>query len=77
MASKKQALAVIAQHGGMVDWDFTHITSGEKHICVDAPAGHYWCGSEAETFTVSWYSGPATEFWDEVIEYASWGVEAS
>lgn len=74
MATCKQALAIIEQHGGGVDWDVTSITTTDKHICVDAPEGMIWDASEAESFVVSWHSGPTSEFWDEVIQLANEGV---
>jgi hypothetical protein len=75
MATKQQAIAAIQQHGGEIDWDVSYISRGDKAIVVDAPAGCYWLASEAKTFSIIWYCGPASGFWDEVIEYASWGVE--
>ena len=74
MATRKQALAVIEQHGGEVDWDVTNITATDKYICVDAPEGMTWDSSQAESFVVWWYCGPAAEFWDEVIEFANQGA---
>ena len=75
MATKQQAIAAVQQHGGEIDWDVSYINRGDKSIVVDAPAGYYWSISEAETFSITWYGGPASEFWDEVIECASWGVQ--
>lgn len=75
MSTRQQALKVIKQHGGEVDWDVSYITATDKHICVDAPDGALWISSEAESFVVSWYCGPASEFWDEVISRASMGAE--
>jgi hypothetical protein len=74
MATRKQALSVINQHGGEVDWDVTSITTTDKHICVDAPNGTTWNSSQAESFVVSWYVGPSAEFWDEVIDLANQGA---
>lgn len=74
MATRKQALAVIEQRGGEVDWDVTSITTTDKHICVDAPEGTTWNASQAGSFVVSWYVGPAGEFWDEVIDLANQGA---
>lgn len=74
MATRKQAMAVIEQHGGEVDWDVTIITATDKHICVDAPKGQMWNSSVAESFVVSWHAGPASEFWDEVIQLANEGT---
>lgn len=67
MATRKQALDLIAKHGGEVDWSVSYITTREKHICVDAPDGHLWHSSVAPCFVVHWYGGPSSEFWDEVI----------
>jgi hypothetical protein len=74
MATRKQALSVIKQHGGEVDWDVTSITTTDKHICVDAPNGTTWNSSQAESFVVWWYVGPSAEFWDEVIDLANQGA---
>ena len=74
MATRKQALAAIKQQGGEVDWDVTNITATDKYICVDAPEGMVWDSSQAESFVVWWYCGPAAEFWDEVIEFANQGA---
>lgn len=74
MATRKQALSIIAQQGGEVDWDVSEITAHEKSICVDAPEGLMWNSSAAESFVIRWYSGPATEFWDEVIYMAESGA---
>jgi hypothetical protein len=73
MATRKQALKVIEEFGGEVDWDVSYITATNKHICVDAPEGKLWTSSAAESFVVSWYCGPASEFWDEVIYLANNG----
>lgn len=74
MATRKQALKVIEKFGGEVDWDVSYITATGKHICVDAPEGKLWISSAAESFVVSWYCGPASEFWDEVIYLAKNGT---
>lgn len=73
MATRKQALTLIEQRGGEVDWDISHITAHEKSICVDAPEGHLWNSSQAESFVIRWCSGSADEFWDEVIRMAEGG----
>ena len=75
MASKQQALAVINQQGGAVDWDYTYITRGQKDICIDAPAGYYWAASQAEVLCISWYSGSASDFWGEVLDEANEGLQ--
>lgn len=74
MATKQQALKQIQAMGGSVDWNVSNITATEKAITVDAPSGYCWDSSGAECFCISWYGGPASEFWDEVIEQASFGV---
>ena len=75
MATKRQALKQILAMGGSVDWNVSNITATEKTITVDAPSGYCWDSSGAECFCISWYSGPVSEFWDEVIEQARFGVE--
>lgn len=74
MATRKQALNIIAQHGGEIDWDVSYITAHDKHICVDAPDGLMWDSSQAESFVINWHSGSTSEFWDEVIDMAEAGV---
>jgi len=74
MATRKQALAAIAKQGGTVDWDVSYITAYDKHVCVDAPDGLMWHSSQAESFVINWYSGSASEFWDEVIDMAEAGA---
>lgn len=76
MATRQQALHVIADQGGLVDWDVSYITAFDKHICVDAPDGQMWNANSAECFVINWYSGPAHEFWDEVIAMAADGASA-
>ena len=75
MATKYQALRAIELVGGSVDWNVSEITSTEKVITVDAPAGLCWSSSGSSCFCISWYSGPASEFWDEVIEKVRFGLE--
>ncbi len=74
MATRKQALAAIAAQGGEVDWDVSQIDAYTKHICVDAPEGFLWDVSQAECFVISWYSGAASDFWDEVLSVATTGI---
>jgi len=74
MATKKQAMSEIVKQGGQVDWDVSYITATDKHICVDAPNRKIWDSSGAESFVIHWYSGPAAEFWDEVISMAECGA---
>ena len=75
MATKQQAIAEVQKNGEEIDWAYSYLKKKKKAITVDAPAGYYWSISQAETFSITWYGGPASEFWDEVIECASWGVE--
>jgi len=75
MATKQQAMQAIEAAGGMVDWDVSEITAGEKHIVVDAPINHRWVYNDCSCFSISWYSGSAREFWDEVIEQVEYGVD--
>ena len=77
MASKQRALIAIEQAGGTIDWDCTEITAGEKHILVDAPIGHSWVYNGCSCFSISWYSGSASAFWDEVIEQVRFGTQAA
>ena len=74
MATKFQALKAIKSVGGSIDWEVSSITATEKTITVDAPSGYCWDSSGAECFCISWYSGPASEFWDEVIERVRFGL---
>jgi len=67
MATKQKALQAIAAFGGEVDWEVTEITSRDKHIVIDAPEGFIWDYTECSVISISWYCGPAAEFWDEVI----------
>jgi len=74
MATRQQALRAIELAGGTVDWNVSGFTGLQKVITVDAPSGYCWDSSGAECFCISWYSGPASEFWDEVIERVQFGV---
>ncbi|MBT60409.1 MAG: hypothetical protein CMA63_02505 [Euryarchaeota archaeon] len=74
MATRQQALRAIELAGGTVDWNVSSFRGTEKVITVDAPSGYCWDSSGAECFCISWYSGPASEFWDEVIERVQFGV---
>ncbi len=74
MATRQQALRAIELAGGTVDWNVSGFTGLQKVITVDAPSGYCWDSSGAECFCISWYSGPASEFWDEVIEHVQFGV---
>lgn len=74
MATRRQALAAIANQGGAVDWAVSYITPYDKHICVDAPDGLLWSFSQSECFVINWYSGSASEFWDEVMAVANAGA---
>ena len=74
MSNRREAIRVIEAFGGSVDWDVSSITATEKTITVDAPSGYCWDSSGAGCFCISWYSGPASEFWDEVIERVRFGL---
>lgn len=74
MATRQQALRAIELAGGTVDWNVSGFTGLQKVITVDAPSGYCWDSSGAECFCISWYSGPASDFWDEVIERVQFGV---
>lgn len=74
MATRRQAVKAVEAAGGSIDWDVSEVTATEKVITVDAPLGYCWDSSGAECFCLSWYGGPASEFWDEVIEHARFGV---
>ena len=74
MATRKQALAAIAKAGGEIDWDVSYVLPFEKHICVDAPEGKLWAVSQAECFVISWCSGSASDFWEEVVSIAKEGA---
>lgn len=77
MASRQQALKAIEQAGGTVDWDVSYMLKDQKSICIDAPEGYYWDRSQAECISIRWECGPASEFWDEVIERVSEGLTAA
>ena len=74
MATKQQAIRVVEAVGGSIDWNVSEVSGTEKVITVDAPSGYCWDSSGAECFCISWYSGPASEFWDEVIDHARFGL---
>lgn len=76
MATKAQAVKAIQAVGGSIDWDVSEITSLEKVITVDAPEGFVWQFNGCECLCVSWYSGPASEFWSEIIDAVQYGVES-
>jgi len=73
MATKKQALQAIQEEGGAIDWGVSEISKTDKSICIDAPGTNYWSSSDAPSIVINWYSGPASEFWDEVIDRVSQG----
>lgn len=75
MATRKQALKVIEEFGGEVDWDVSEITSREKAITIDAPNGSEWVFSGCESIAMFWHSGSASEFWDEVIYAVEHGTQ--
>lgn len=78
MATKAQALRVIESVGGSIDWVVSEVSGSDKKakvVTVDAPSGYCWASSGAECFCISWYSGPSSEFWDEVIDRVRFGLE--
>lgn len=75
MSNRQKAIKVIRAAGGSVDWGVSFVTGREKVITVDAPSGYCWASSGAECFCISWYSGPSSEFWDEVIDRVRFGLE--
>ena len=78
MSTKARALKVIEATGGSVDWNVSEVAGSDakaKVVTVDAPEGYCWSHNGAECFVISWYSGPASEFWDEVIERVRYGIE--
>ena len=77
MATKAQAVKAIKAVGGSIDWDVSEVTSSEKVITVDAPDGFVWQFNGCECICLAWYSGSASEFWDEVVDAAEYGVEAA
>ena len=76
MATKAQAVKAIEAAGGSIDWNVSEITALEKVITVDAPSGSAWLFNDAECICLSWYCGPASDFWDEVIDAVEYGTEA-
>lgn len=75
MTTKSQAEKIIALHNGAIDWEVSYITRTDKTVVIDAPEGHTWLFSGAESIVIGWYSGSAAEFWDEVIDCVSYGIE--
>lgn len=67
MASKQKLIDAVAALGGAIDWGVSFIERGEKHICIDAPAGMVWSANGAPCLVQSWYSGTASEFYDDVL----------
>jgi hypothetical protein len=74
VATKAQAIRAVKAVGGSIDWNVSEITATEKAITVDAPSGYCWDSSGAECFCISWHCGPASDFWDEVIERVRFGL---
>ena len=77
MATKAQAVKAIEAVGGSIDWDVSEVTASEKVITVDAPDGFVWQFNGCECVCLAWYSGSASEFWDEVVDAVAYGVEAA
>lgn len=77
MATKAQAVKAVEAAGGSIDWNVSEITATEKVITVDAPEGSVWQFNGSECICLAWHSGPASEFWDEVIDAVEFGTEAA
>lgn len=77
MATRNQALKIIENFGGEVDWGVSEITSREKSITIDAPEGSEWIFSGCSSIAMFWHSGSAGEFWDEVIDAVEYGIQAA
>ena len=75
MTSKAKAEKMIDLHNGAIDWSVSYITRSEKTIVIDAPEGHAWLFNGCESIVIGWLSGSAAEFWDEVIDCVSYGIE--
>ena len=77
MATKSQAEKAIEAVGGSIDWEVSEVRRGEKVITIDAPDGFVWQFNGCECICLAWYSGPASEFWEEVIEAIEYGIESA
>ena len=75
MATKAQAVRAVEAAGGSIDWNVSEITATEKVITVDAPEGSVWSFNGSECICLAWHCGPASEFWDEVIDAVEFGTE--
>lgn len=74
MSTKAEAIKVIELHGGAIDWDVSYITRTDKTVVIDAPENQTWSFNDCESIVIGWHSGPASEFWDEVIDVVSYGL---
>ncbi len=77
MTTKAQAIRAVEAVGGSIDWNVSEITAAEKVITADAPKGSVWQFNGSECICLAWYSGPASEFWDEVMDAVEYGIEAA
>ena len=68
MATREQLKKAVAAFGGSIDWENSYVAPSEKYLIIDAPDGHIWDDSESSVIVMSWYSGPANEFYDEAID---------
>ena len=74
MATKTQLNKAVAKFGGSIDWESSYITHDDKYIIIDAPDGKLWADSEASCICVSFYCGPASDFYDEAIARVNEGL---
>jgi len=74
MATKQQAINAVRTLGGSIDWTNSNITRLDKYIIVDAPDGYIWVSSDANVIVITWYCGPVSEFYDQVIEDVLCGI---
>ena len=74
MTTKAKAEQVVQSYGGEIDWASSTISRGDKLVFVDAPAGKVWSFNGCSVIAHSYYSGPAREFWSDVIELVNHGT---
>jgi len=74
MATKAQLTAAVASIGASIDWENSYISPTEKYMIIDAPNGELWVDSESNVIVQSWYSGPASEFYEEILERVEEGL---
>ncbi len=75
MATKKQAMQIIAELDGLVDWTVSEITAADKTITIDAPKGKIWNASGCSIICEGWMSGSASDFWDLIICEVNCGLD--